>query len=81
MVYVLLMATRRALLLGNFERWQRLQELMGSHGYRHQALDQVHDRVRAALLAQEIVRVVDDSRCLVRLHVVAVDDPLQRAAA
>ena len=34
-----------------------------------------------ALLAQEVVRVVDEARRLVRLHVVAVDDPLQGAAA
>ena len=47
----------------------------------NQALDQVHNRVRAALLAQEVVRVVDDAKRLVRLHVVAVDDPLERAAA
>ena len=44
----------------------------------HQALDQIHDRVGAALLAQEVTRVVDDARRLVRLHVVAVDDPLVR---
>ena len=66
--------------LRNLQHRQRLQELLGSHGYRHQALDQVHDRVGAALLAQEVVRVVNDARRLVCLHVVAVDDPLERAA-
>lgn len=48
---------------------------------RHQALDKVHNRVGVALFAQEVVRVVDDARRLVRLHVVAVDDPFERAAA
>lgn len=56
------------------------QELLGAHRDRHQALDQVDDPVRAALLAQEIVQVVRDARRLVRLYVVAVDDPLQWAA-
>ena len=70
-----------ACVLRNLQLRQRRQELLGSHRDGHQALDQVHDRVGAALLAQEVVRVVDDARRFVRLHVVAVDDPLERAAA
>ena len=50
-----------ALLFGYFKGRQHRQELLGSHRDRHQALDQVHDRVGAALFAQEIVRVVDDA--------------------
>ena len=67
--------------VASLKRWQRRQEFLGSHRDGDQALDQVDDRVGAALLAQEIVRVVDDARRLVRLHVVAVDDPLERAPA
>ena len=73
-------AQSSALHLWNLQLRQRLQELLGSHRDGDQALDQVHDRVGVALLAQEIVRVVDDARRLVCLHVVAVDDPLERAA-
>ena len=70
-----------SLTVRNLQRRQRRQEFLGSHRDGDQALYQVHDCVRAALLAQEVVRVVHDARRLVRLHVVAVDDPLQRAAA
>ena len=52
-----------SLTVRNLKCRQRRQELLGSHRDGDQALDQVHDRVGAALLAQEIVRVVDDARC------------------
>lgn len=70
-----------SLTVRNLQLRQRRQELLGSHRDGDQALDQVHDGVGAALLAQEVVRVVDDARRLVCFHVVAVDDPLERAAA
>ena len=54
----------RALLLGNFQRRQRLQQLLGSHRDGDQALDQVDDRVRAALLAQKIISILSPAQYL-----------------
>lgn len=73
---MLRIATQTWLMLGvgwDLQLRQLLQEFLGSHGYRHQALDQVHDRVGAALFTQEVVWIVHNPRRLVRLHVIAVE--------